>query len=90
MSETTTITVRLEAGLKAKLEALAQSTQRSKSWLAADAIAAYVEREAWQIQQIQEAVEWADRPDAAWVAHEEVSGWLQTWGTDDEMPAPCP
>ena len=88
MSETTTITVRLDAAIKAKLEALAQSTQRSKSWLASEAIAAYVEQESWQIQQIQEAVQLADQPDADWVAHEEVSTWLNTWGTEEEKSAP--
>jgi predicted transcriptional regulator len=37
------VTVRLGADLKAKLEALAQTTKRSKSHLAAEAIAAYVD-----------------------------------------------
>jgi RHH-type transcriptional regulator, rel operon repressor / antitoxin RelB len=90
MSDTTTITVRLDASLKTKLEALSQSTQRSKSWLAAEAIAAYVNQEAWQIQQIEAAVEQANRPDAEWVDHEAVSTWLKTWGTDDETTPPCP
>jgi predicted transcriptional regulator len=90
MSETTTITVRLDAALKGKLEALSQSTQRSKSWLAAEAIAAYVEQESWQIQQIQEAVQLADQPETEWIAHEEVSTWLNTWGAEDEKPAPFP
>jgi RHH-type transcriptional regulator, rel operon repressor / antitoxin RelB len=90
MSETTTITVRLDASVKAKLEALSQSTQRSKSWLAAEAIAAYVDQEAWQIQQIEAAVEQANHPDAEWVDHEAVSTWLKTWGTDDKTTAPCP
>jgi RHH-type transcriptional regulator, rel operon repressor / antitoxin RelB len=78
MSETATITVRLDASLKTKLEALAQSTQRSKSWLAAEAIAAYIDQEAWQIQHIEVAVEQANRPGAEWVSHEAVSTWLQT------------
>lgn len=89
MSETTTITVRLDTSLKNKLEELAKSTQRSKSWLAAEAITAYVEREAWQIQQIEEAVQQADSPDAEWVSHEDVSAWLKTWGSEDETTAPC-
>jgi predicted transcriptional regulator len=78
MSDTNTVTVRLDAALKTKLEALSKSTQRSKSWLAAEAIAAYVDREAWQVRQIEEAVEQADRPDAEWVAHRKVSEWLNT------------
>jgi RHH-type transcriptional regulator, rel operon repressor / antitoxin RelB len=52
--------------------------------------AAYVDREAWQIQQIEEAIEQADRPDAEWVSHEKVSEWLNTWGDGDEISAPCP
>jgi RHH-type transcriptional regulator, rel operon repressor / antitoxin RelB len=90
MSETTTITVRLDASLKAKLESLAQNTQRSKSWLAAEAIAAYVEQESWQIQAIEVALEQADRPETEWIAHEDVSTWLKTWGTENETTAPCP
>jgi RHH-type transcriptional regulator, rel operon repressor / antitoxin RelB len=90
MSETSTVTVRLNAQLKSKLEALAQSTQRSKSWLAAEAIKAYVEQESWQIEQIEAAVQQADVPDTQWVSHEDVSAWLNTWGAEDEAPAPCP
>jgi RHH-type transcriptional regulator, rel operon repressor / antitoxin RelB len=85
-----TITIRLDTALKLKLEALAQSTQRSKSWLAAEAIAAYVDRESWQIQQIEAAVQQADTPEAEWISHEAVSGLLNTWGTEDETIAPCP
>lgn len=90
MSETTTVTVRLDAQLKTKLEALAQSTQRSKSWLAAEAIKAYIEQESWQIEQIEEGLKQANQPDTQWVDHEQVSTWLRTWGTEDEAPAPCP
>jgi RHH-type transcriptional regulator, rel operon repressor / antitoxin RelB len=90
MSETTTITVRLDAALKLQLESLSQSTQRSKSWLAAEAIAAYIEQESWQIQQIEAAVKQADSSEAEWVSHEAVSDWLNTWGTEDETIAPCP
>ena len=37
------LTTRIDAALNLKLEALARSTKRSKSFLAAEAIAAYVE-----------------------------------------------
>ncbi|MBW4517929.1 MAG: ribbon-helix-helix domain-containing protein [Timaviella obliquedivisa GSE-PSE-MK23-08B] len=42
MSESETVTIRLFTEIKGKLEALAASTNRSKSWLAAQAIASYV------------------------------------------------
>ncbi len=37
MSQSEIVTVRLTPEIKAKLDALAQSTRRSKSWLAAEA-----------------------------------------------------
>ena len=51
-ADTTVITTRISAALRAKLEALARSTKRSKSFLAAEAIAAYVELNEWQIGEI--------------------------------------
>jgi RHH-type transcriptional regulator, rel operon repressor / antitoxin RelB len=89
MSDTTTITVRLDNALKQKLEDLAASTQRSKSWLAAEAISAYVDQESWQIQQIEAAIQQADNPEAEWIPHETVSSLLNTWGTEDETIVPC-
>ena len=50
--DTTVVTTRINAALRAKLEALARSTKRSKSFLAAEAIAAYVELNEWQIGEI--------------------------------------
>jgi len=45
MSSSTTITIRVASDVKDKLERLAEGTRRSKSFLAAEAVAAYVERE---------------------------------------------
>ncbi|WP_353641594.1 CopG family transcriptional regulator [Mesorhizobium sp. WSM2239] len=42
---TTTMTIRIDETLKEKLEQLAHDTRRSKSFLAAEAVSAYVERE---------------------------------------------
>jgi RHH-type transcriptional regulator, rel operon repressor / antitoxin RelB len=88
MSETETVTIRLPATVKRKLEALAISTNRSKSWLAAQAIAVYVEEQSWQIQQIEEAISLADSPQASWVPATEVDDWLASWGTDNERWSP--
>jgi predicted transcriptional regulator len=51
-TDTTVITTRIDAALRARLEALARSTKRSKSFLAAEAIAAYVELNERQIGEI--------------------------------------
>lgn len=89
MSQSETITIRLPVEVKAKLEALAASTNRSKSWIAAQAITAYVEEQSWQIQQIVEAVALVDSEQAVWVEGAEVEAWLTSWGTENEKPRPC-
>lgn len=89
MSQTETVTIRLPAEVKGKLEALAASTNRSKSWLAAQAIAAYVEDQSWQIQQIEEAVALAESEQVVWVDGAEVDAWLASWGMENEKPTPC-
>ena len=60
MADSTTMTVRLSKDLKDRLERLAESTRRSKSYLAAVAIAEYVDANAWQVEEIRKAVEKAD------------------------------
>ena len=51
-----TMTIRLEDGIKNRLDQLANVTQRSKSFLAAEAIAAYVDTNEWQLGEIQAAL----------------------------------
>lgn len=53
---TAIITARIGAALKTKLDALAHSTRRSKSYLAAEAIAAYVALNEWQIGEIEAGI----------------------------------
>ena len=63
-TDTTVITTRIDASLRAKLEALARSTKRSKSFLAAEAIAAYVELNEWQIGEITAGIKELDSGEA--------------------------
>ena len=63
-ADTTVITTRIDASLRAKLEALARSTRRSKSFLAAEAIAAYVELNEWQIGEITAGINELDSGEA--------------------------
>jgi len=61
----TTMTVRLDDDVKDRLDRLASATERSKSFLAAEAIREYVENNEWQIAEVRAALGEADAGDFA-------------------------
>ena len=65
-----TLTLRLPPELKARLGELAERTQRTKSFLAGEAIAGYVERELEIIAGIERGL--ADMKAGRVIAHEDV------------------
>ncbi len=83
---TEVVTVRLERRLKRRLDALARASNRSKSFLAAEAIGAYVNSQEWQLAAIQEGVAAADRGDL--IAHEAITDWVDSWDTNEERRPP--
>ena len=58
---TTTLTVRIRPEVAERLGRLAEATQRTKSFLAAEAIEEYVVLQEWQIHAIQQGMAEADR-----------------------------
>jgi RHH-type rel operon transcriptional repressor/antitoxin RelB len=76
MAETITLTVRLTRETKDRLDALALSTRRSKAFLAAAAIDAYVAANAWQVEAMGAAVAEADAG-GAFFEHEDVMDHLE-------------
>ena len=83
------MTVRLTPEVREKLEVLARETKRSKAYLASEAIASYVDRNAWQIDEIKRGLEEA-RSGTPGIPHEEVEKWVRSWATDRELPRPTP
>jgi RHH-type rel operon transcriptional repressor/antitoxin RelB len=63
--ETTTLTLRVPIEMKERLDKLADVTHRSKSYLAGEALRQYIDLEAWQIGEIQQALKEADANDFA-------------------------
>lgn len=61
MQQSILVTVRVKPDIAARLEKLAESMDRSKSYLAAEAIEEYLEIHEWQIQAIEEGIAAADR-----------------------------
>ena len=83
---TTTLSVRIDHDTKKQLEALARRARRSKSFLAAEAITAFVEAESWQLDEIQGGLKELD--EGRGVPHNDVSTWLRSWGGKRERKAP--
>ncbi len=73
----TTMTVRLEEDVKDRLDLLAEATQRSKSFLAAEAIREFIENNEWQIAEITAAIKEADAGDFA--SDREVAALSKKW-----------
>jgi predicted transcriptional regulator len=83
---TETLSIRIDTETKKRLDALSKRSKRSKSFLAAEAIAAYVDMEAWQLGEIQKGI--ADLESGKQVSHDRVTKWLSTWGRRGETKAP--
>ena len=73
----TTMTIRIEDDVKERLDRLAESTQRSKSFLAAEALREFVENNEWQIAEIRAALKEANAGDFA--SEKEVEALAQKW-----------
>ena len=88
MSDSTTMTIRVDRSVKERLDTAARTMNRSKSYLAAQAIEEYLKVQEWQEARINQALEAAERGEG--VAHDAVMEWLQSWGADSPLPRPVP
>ena len=82
----TTFTVRVEPEVKKRLEKLAKSTGRSRSYLAAEALNEYLDVNEWQVAGVKRAIASLDSGEG--VPHREVKDWVNSWGRKRERPAP--
>jgi RHH-type rel operon transcriptional repressor/antitoxin RelB len=78
----TTVSVRINPASKKRLEKLAKSTGRSRSFLAAEAINEYLDLNEWQVAGIAKAMASLDRGEG--VPHERVKEWVSSWGSKKE------
>ena len=82
----TTFTVRVDSVAKKRLERLAKSTGRTRSFLAAEAINEYLDVNEWQVAGIKQAIKSLDSGEG--ISHERVKEWVKSWGRGKERPAP--
>ena len=65
MAGNTVMTLRLEPSLRKRLDDLAKTQRRSRSFIAAEAIREYVDVNQWQIEEIKKGLEEANRGEFA-------------------------
>jgi predicted transcriptional regulator len=75
MADSKVLTLRLEPKLTKQLDKLAEATQRSRSFLIAEAVREYIALNEWQIAETRKALAEADRGDFA--SDEEVKKTFQ-------------
>jgi predicted transcriptional regulator len=77
MAESSVLTLRLDPKLKKQLERLSKAMDRSRSFVAAEAIREYVALNDWQIEEIKKGIIEADQGDFA--SEKEVERTLRKW-----------
>jgi predicted transcriptional regulator len=75
------MTVRIPEDVRERLDRLAEATERTRSWLALDAIRSYVEEQEWQVAEIERGVRDADAGDFA--GEDEVRAAFGKWSGED-------
>ena len=83
--------VRLDEQLEQRLSALAEKTNRSKSYLAKEALIRYIEAEEGKEHEKQETLmRWeAYQETGEVVSNEAMTEWLDSWGSDEEKACPA-
>jgi len=74
---TEVLTLRVPTQVKTNLDKLGKAIHRSKSYIAERAIEEYLERNAWQIAELQSAEN--EIKQGKFVSNDEVNAYLDTW-----------
>jgi predicted transcriptional regulator len=86
-SETVTLTVKLPRDLVKRFQALIARTQWDLDTHVAEALTDYIPNTERRLTAIQQAIEALDAG-APTYSNEEVIAWMESWGTEHELPAP--
>ena len=82
----TSILVRLNEAVQARLAALADARQQPVSDVAAEVIASYLAPDSWEHKHIRAGL--AELEVGKGISNERVMEWLDSWGTESELSAP--
>ncbi len=72
--------------MRERLARLADLSDRTQSYLAAQAIEEYLAVQEWQLEGIKDAIAAADRGEL--IPDEKIDAWIESLDTDNELPVP--
>ncbi len=85
---TTPFSIRIDTEIKSKLEREALLEDRSAGYIAQKAIADYLDAKEYKRECLREAIAEADK--GVFISEEAMDAWVESWGTEKELPMPKP
>jgi predicted transcriptional regulator len=85
---TVPFSVRLDATVKARLEAEAAREDRSAGYLVQQAVEEFLDGKEYFREQMLMAIAEADK--GVFISEEAMNRWMESWDTDNELPPPDP
>jgi predicted transcriptional regulator len=82
----TSILVQLDPAVQARLTALAEDRRQPVSEVAAEVITTFLAADSWEHKHIRAGMDEVEAGKG--VSNERVMEWLDSWGAENELPAP--
>ncbi len=82
------ISIRIDETLKSRLDKLAKVEDRSLSYLAQQAIAAYLDDREYKHREILRA--YSEAKKGVFISEKTMTAWVDSWGSTQELPPPKP
>ncbi len=85
------VAIKIDQDIRDRVKRLAEARHRTSHWMMREAIRQYVEREEKREALRQDAIKaWNEYQETGMhVRGDEVIAWLDTWGEENEQPAPA-
>lgn len=87
-SATPATTIRLSEETRSQVDKFAKLTRRSRSFVIQEAVETYIHDRLQYLEELASAVD--DAKSGYGHSQKQVNAWLDSWGTDSELPTPSP
>ncbi|MBI2718501.1 MAG: hypothetical protein HY245_08155 [Rhizobiales bacterium] len=85
---TTPFSMRMDTEIKARLDREAEIEDRSAGYIVQKAVEDYLDAKAYFREEMLAAIAEADK--GVFISEEAMTRWMESWGTENELPPPEP